>query len=504
MPYVTHLTLLPTQMAQRALEREVERRLDSVDRLEETLDRRLDTLANLDARGVGSLGTRRINRDGSNYRGSTSSLENRWYDRRSVRDRDDGSFYGRNTWRGGNVGAYGSYGSASGFRDWSRDRRGSSTWNGYGDGSSWESRRWERDGRSSWDGLRGGSGRSWDGYSSTYDRGDRYYGDRSRLGGTGSGLGYGYGYGDRYSSSYGRGLGSTYDRSLSSTYDRSSSWRDGSRSGRSSYYNGLGGDLSYRQRDRDYHRPGIRNSNIVRKIWDTSKPTTVQGGSLMTWSFSNPAVEWLHVLLKSDGRPLDADVELWHGPDNIPQRMRVYVEDALSGTFSAFLGTPRIPTTVAVRNTGQIEFPVTACVGPDFDASADCLAIVQSERSDRIQGGALYTYPFGPNVGSVMVYLETDGRPLNARIEVMQGPNHNKQILDVYTEDGLFRPFMAVIQTPGSGNVVRIVNTAPVEFPMTAVVVPYENAHPDSWGGLDGVVLGRDMGRRNRDSSRRY
>ena len=218
----------------------------------------------------------------------------------------------------------------------------------------------------------------------------------------------------------------------------------------------------------------------------TDSSILVQGGSLRTWSYRSPSVEQVQVILSTEGRPLDADIELWHGPDNTPCKMRVYVEDGLLRPFSAVIETPRGPNTVAIRNIGQVEFPLAANVVADSidKPSADCLA-----SSTTIQGGALRTYPFDPTVDSVQVLLKTDGRPLNARIELLQGPNNNKQVIELYTEDGCDRPFFCFLETPGSGNVVRIVNTAPVEFPMTAGVVPYSiNADMSS-----GAVMGGDV-----------
>jgi len=220
---------------------------------------------------------------------------------------------------------------------------------------------------------------------------------------------------------------------------------------------------------------------------EPSSEVMVQGGSLRTWSYRSPVIEQVQVVIRTEGRPLDADIELWHGPNNIPCKMRVYVENGQTRPFSAVIETPRGPNTVAIRNIGQMEFPIAAnVIANNVDVpSADCLA-----SSATIQGGAIRTYPFDPSVDSVQVLLKTDGRPLNARLELLQGPNNNKQVVELYTEDGCDRPFFCVLETPGSGNVVRIVNTAPVEFPMTACVVPH-SINQDNSGGC---VLGGDVG----------
>lgn len=217
-------------------------------------------------------------------------------------------------------------------------------------------------------------------------------------------------------------------------------------------------------------------SKAIDDTWMRSKPTLVQGGALRTWSFQDPAIRRVQVLMRSDGNPLFAAVELWQGPDNTPHILRVYMEDGAQSTFSAFVDTPNSPNTISIRNTGALEFPLYAVVKPDVEAGNDCLAALDraGPRSEIIQGGSMRTYPFHPTVESVAVMLQTEGRPLDARIELMQGPNNEKQVLELYTEDGLDRPFYAVIQTPGSGNVLRVVNTASMEFPMRITVAPYE------------------------------
>mmetsp|Transcript_96610 Transcript_96610/g.176935 ORF Transcript_96610/g.176935 Transcript_96610/m.176935 type:complete len:336 (-) Transcript_96610:231-1238(-) len=197
----------------------------------------------------------------------------------------------------------------------------------------------------------------------------------------------------------------------------------------------------------------------------------VQGGSLKTWSYRSSVVDHVQVVLTTDGRPLDADVQLWQGPDNTPCKMRVYSEDGLTRPFSAVIATPYGgENTVAVRNVGQIEFPLSAHVTA---REVDYPYSDFREASVIVQGGSLRTFNFDTSVESVEIMLKTDGRPLNARIELLQGPNNNKQVIELYTEDGLDRPFFAVINTMGTENVVRCVNTAPIEFPMIASVQPH-------------------------------
>lgn len=221
------------------------------------------------------------------------------------------------------------------------------------------------------------------------------------------------------------------------------------------------------------------------ELWPNVDPVVVQGGALRTCSFDE-SVERIQVLLKTDGRPLNANVDLWQGPDNTPQKMAVYLEDGNLRPFRCIIETPDSTNSLAIRNTAQIEYPLTA--GIDADAPN---TMAPPSEARIVQGGAVYTTPFSPSVQAVQVVLKTDGRPLNARIELLQGPNNNKQVMEVYTEDGLLRPFYVIIDTPGVGNVVRIVNSATVEFPLTASVDPYLVGPSDYVAGRGPVMTWR-------------
>jgi len=219
--------------------------------------------------------------------------------------------------------------------------------------------------------------------------------------------------------------------------------------------------------------PAGAQSRYTKDFMRTLRPVKIQGSTLKTCSF-NESVERVQVFLETGGRPLNAEVDLWQGPDNAPQKMRVYLEDGALRPFSAVMESPGAGNAVAIRNTAPMEFPLSAYVEADNSGPGPARALAANSKPRTVQGGAVFTTPFSPNVMSVQIMLNTDGRPLNARIELLQGPNNNKQVMEVYCEHGMDRPFYVVVETPGDGNVVRIVNTATLEYPLAAHVEAYQ------------------------------
>mmetsp|Transcript_28904 Transcript_28904/g.42847 ORF Transcript_28904/g.42847 Transcript_28904/m.42847 type:complete len:289 (+) Transcript_28904:44-910(+) len=221
-------------------------------------------------------------------------------------------------------------------------------------------------------------------------------------------------------------------------------------------------------------------------IWSMGPAATLQGNTLKTWQLGVESTKRVQLSIKGNGRPLDANVELWHTPSYIPTKMKVYTEDSSLRPVNTVIETPKHPNTVAVFNTGSMEFPFSACVAETGLASAYS-SLSATGPGERVQGGRIVSYTFDSSVESVQVLLKTDERNMKATIELTQGPNQVKQIFDIYASSGYKNPFYAVIETPGSGNVIRVINGNTVEFPFDAWVQPYKTG---SAGNESDPVIG--------------
>jgi hypothetical protein len=80
---------------------------------------------------------------------------------------------------------------------------------------------------------------------------------------------------------------------------------------------------------------------------------------------------------------------------------------------------------------------------------------------------------------------------LGAHIELLQGTNNVKKVMEVYTEDSTERPLFAIIETPGTGNVFRLMNTATVKLPLSC----YLELFLVEEGSDDMIVTNEELGR---------
>jgi hypothetical protein len=235
---------------------------------------------------------------------------------------------------------------------------------------------------------------------------------------------------------------------------------------------------------RRWKRSGGAVQEAIQSLWSTTTPKKIQGNCLKTWTVQNPDVERVQILLKNDGYPLSADVSLWQGPENTPQKIRFFSEDGKEHPFSAVMQVASYHNSVAIKNTAQLEFPMGACVVADIEdvlaggngvagSGAVVKDLAEWGKAHSLNGDSVESFHFSHTVESVQVLLRTDGRPMHARIELQSGPSHAVQTIDIYSENGLDFPFFAVIDTPADSSTVRVVNTGPMTFPMTAIVEPY-------------------------------
>jgi hypothetical protein len=210
-----------------------------------------------------------------------------------------------------------------------------------------------------------------------------------------------------------------------------------------------------------------------------------EGQSRKTFNYPDKSRDTVQLGMESDGRPLKADVELWTGPDYTPFKVSVYSQDGKLFPIQSLIGTKSKMAQVEVRNTGPMEFPFNVACSYAAPALADVRnKIPETEKKILVQGGgAVHSVPLTPGGSRARVFLNTDGRNLKAKIELLNGPNNVKQRFEVYTSYGVGCSLYIVFDTPGSSQyTVRIINENRVEFPAYAFVSQFFDKKDDEYG----------------------
>jgi hypothetical protein len=120
-----------------------------------------------------------------------------------------------------------------------------------------------------------------------------------------------------------------------------------------------------------------------------------------------------------------------------------------------------------VKNVGESDFPIKAAsnyaVG---EMQALPIEMPATTAGERVDGQALRSYPLNASAKQLEVILNTEGRQLKARVELLNAPNNPKQTFEVYASDGQLTSLCVCFDCPDEGNTVRILNLSPVEFPL--------------------------------------
>jgi len=193
----------------------------------------------------------------------------------------------------------------------------------------------------------------------------------------------------------------------------------------------------------------------------------IEGKTRKTWKFADPSKDRVQVALSSEGRPMHSDVALWIGPDWTPFTMKAYSEDGALRPVQTLVATRNKFATIEVMNVGEMEFPFSAAANYAQGEMAEfALDLPAETESTYVDGNALRSFDIDESTEQVEVVLKTDGKQLNARVELLNAPNNPKQTYEVFTNNGQLSSLVVAFKTPDPGNTIRILNRAPLEFPL--------------------------------------
>lgn len=224
------------------------------------------------------------------------------------------------------------------------------------------------------------------------------------------------------------------------------------------------------------------NEVITNQMPNDRKTLHIQGGALKTCRM-HESVDRLSLSLTTNGNQLNSDIYLWDGPNECPQKISVYLENGQMHPFYATIENSDKASVIAVRNTGQITFPLIAdhlFKSNDSESTNATLnnpayALSSTHKNSFVQHGGTFTAKLTDFDEWVEVAILNDGRPMNARVELMNGPYDVREIIEVTCQDGKKYPFYTVLQIHGDCT-LRIMNTASADFPFRVAVVSHSSS----------------------------
>lgn len=214
----------------------------------------------------------------------------------------------------------------------------------------------------------------------------------------------------------------------------------------------------------------------------------IQGGGTVKTYPMPPWADRCQMFLKTEGRPLRAKVELWLGPLRVTHRLNLNVEDGNLTPFQTTLKFKKASPTLKVSTSESFELPIYAGVYVPTPERADVLLDntellwnscdhkqKQFVQGGRVQGGggAVRYWDVAADVESVQVIgwsKDASKKSFRVEIEVLQGPNNPKQRYFLQCGGGS-QPYHCVIQTPGPGSVIRMINKKFMEDGLTQFAV---------------------------------
>uniref|UniRef100_A0A7S3V9T3 Uncharacterized protein n=1 Tax=Chaetoceros debilis TaxID=122233 RepID=A0A7S3V9T3_9STRA len=235
---------------------------------------------------------------------------------------------------------------------------------------------------------------------------------------------------------------------------------------------------------------GVTSKTSEWEISQISPNVQIQGQTRHTWNMADASKEVVQVALHSNGRPIQADLQVWIGPDWTPVTIHAKSEDGSQYPIQTLIGTRNKAANLEVMNTGPYTMPIKAAVSYAIDPLAnarDDLANDDQVEGQYMEGGSIHNLAFAPNINQLQILLKTEGKQLNARVELLNGPSNVKASLEVFTNNGALNSLFVVFDTPGAGNAIVVKNLAPLEYPceMYAKASEVETVNSDGDGGVN-------------------